>query len=190
MLSRQRHPQSRRRLAAERPRRRARHRGETWGSAPRPVGSNLVTRQEGNFLGSVRGCVEGAVVTAGADVIEKRQAGKCWNSGVADETAWEGRAVLRRHDQECLVEKVSRSSRHELDIPHARLTAERGRAPRRDCGHQCRKRQQPSDQAADIAKGSAAAAARRTFAQASKSGLGRDGGRQSLSHRLCAGAAA
>ena len=26
---------------------------ETWGSAPRPVGSNLVIDQDGNFLGSV-----------------------------------------------------------------------------------------------------------------------------------------
>ena len=26
---------------------------ETWGSAPRPVGSNLVIDNEGNFLGSV-----------------------------------------------------------------------------------------------------------------------------------------
>ncbi|HUH92138.1 MAG TPA: XdhC family protein, partial [Casimicrobiaceae bacterium] len=37
---------------------------ETWGSAPRPVGANLVIDAEGNFLGSVSGgCVEGAVVT-------------------------------------------------------------------------------------------------------------------------------
>ena len=41
---------------------------ETWGSAPRPVGSNLVIDGEGNFLGSVLGRlrVEGAVVTGGA----------------------------------------------------------------------------------------------------------------------------
>ena len=61
---------------------------ETWGSAPRPVGSNLVIDEEGNFLGSVSGgCVEGAVVTEALDVIETGAA-KMLEFGVADETAW------------------------------------------------------------------------------------------------------
>ncbi len=62
---------------------------ETWGSAPRPVGSNLVIDGEGNFLGSVSGgCVEGAVVTEALDVIESGKA-KMLEFGVADETAWQ-----------------------------------------------------------------------------------------------------
>ena len=61
---------------------------ETWGSAPRPVGSNLVIDDEGNFLGSVSGgCVEGAVVTEALDVIASGQP-KMLEFGVADETAW------------------------------------------------------------------------------------------------------
>jgi xanthine/CO dehydrogenase XdhC/CoxF family maturation factor len=61
---------------------------QTWGSAPRPVGSNLVIDQDGNFLGSVSGgCVEGAVVTEALDVIDSGQA-KMLEFGVADETAW------------------------------------------------------------------------------------------------------
>jgi xanthine/CO dehydrogenase XdhC/CoxF family maturation factor len=61
---------------------------ETWGSAPRPVGSNLVIDEDGNFLGSVSGgCVEGAVVTEALDVIESGKP-KMLEFGVADDTAW------------------------------------------------------------------------------------------------------
>ncbi len=61
---------------------------ETWGSAPRPVGSHLVIDSEGNFEGSVSGgCVEGAVVTDALDVIESGTP-KMLEFGVADETAW------------------------------------------------------------------------------------------------------
>jgi len=61
---------------------------ETWGSAPRPVGANLVIDGEGNFLGSVSGgCVEGAVVTEALDVIDSGKP-KMLEFGVADETAW------------------------------------------------------------------------------------------------------
>jgi xanthine/CO dehydrogenase XdhC/CoxF family maturation factor len=62
---------------------------ETWGSAPRPVGSNLIIDAEGNFLGSVSGgCVEGAVVAESLDVIESGKP-KMLEFGVADETAWQ-----------------------------------------------------------------------------------------------------
>ncbi|MTI44575.1 putative sulfurylase small subunit (molybdopterin cytosine dinucleotide biosynthesis) [Roseibium hamelinense] len=61
---------------------------ETWGSAPRPVGSHLVIDQDGNFEGSVSGgCVEGAVVSEAIDVIET-QTPTTLEFGVADETAW------------------------------------------------------------------------------------------------------
>ncbi len=61
---------------------------ETWGSAPRPVGSHLVIDGDGNFHGSVSGgCVEGAVVTEAMEVIGSGTA-RMLEFGVADETAW------------------------------------------------------------------------------------------------------
>jgi xanthine/CO dehydrogenase XdhC/CoxF family maturation factor len=62
---------------------------ETWGSAPRPVGSHLVIDAEGNFQGSVSGgCVEGAVVAEAGDVIASGKA-RMLEFGVADEKAWQ-----------------------------------------------------------------------------------------------------
>jgi xanthine/CO dehydrogenase XdhC/CoxF family maturation factor len=61
---------------------------ETWGSAPQPVGSQLLIDSDGNFQGSVSGgCVEGAVVTEALDIIQSGRP-KLLNFGVADETAW------------------------------------------------------------------------------------------------------
>ena len=61
---------------------------ETWGSAPRPVGSHLAIDEDGHFLGSVSGgCVEGAVVEEALDVIASGTP-KTLEFGVADETAW------------------------------------------------------------------------------------------------------
>lgn len=61
---------------------------ETWGSAPRPVGSHLVIDGEGNFHGSVSGgCVEGAVVAEAVDVLGDGKP-RMLEFGVADETAW------------------------------------------------------------------------------------------------------
>ncbi|MCR9134973.1 MAG: XdhC family protein [Alphaproteobacteria bacterium] len=62
---------------------------ETWGSAPRQVGSHLVIDGDGNFEGSVSGgCVEGAVVTEAVEVIGHGKA-RILEFGVADETAWQ-----------------------------------------------------------------------------------------------------
>ena len=62
---------------------------DTWGSAPQPVGSQLVIDEQGSFIGSVSGgCVEGAVVTEALDVIASGKP-KLLSFGVADETAWE-----------------------------------------------------------------------------------------------------
>lgn len=61
---------------------------ETWGSAPRPVGSHLVIDAQGNFEGSVSGgCVEGAVIAEAMDIIESGEP-RMLEFGVADETAW------------------------------------------------------------------------------------------------------
>jgi len=61
---------------------------ETWGSAPRPVGSNLVIDEEGNFLGSVSGgCVEGAVVEAGQEAMQDGKT-RLLTFGVTDGEAW------------------------------------------------------------------------------------------------------
>jgi xanthine/CO dehydrogenase XdhC/CoxF family maturation factor len=60
----------------------------TWGSAPRPPGSQLVIDGEGNFEGSVSGgCVEGAVISEAMDVLHGGVP-KLLEFGVADETAW------------------------------------------------------------------------------------------------------
>jgi xanthine/CO dehydrogenase XdhC/CoxF family maturation factor len=61
---------------------------ETWGSAPRGVGSNLVIDSAGNFEGSVSGgCVEGSVIEEALDVIRSGQP-RLLEFGIADETAW------------------------------------------------------------------------------------------------------
>lgn len=61
----------------------------TWGSSPRPVGSQLVLDEEGRFVGSVSGgCIEGAVIAQGIETIRDRQA-RVLDFGVSNEQAWE-----------------------------------------------------------------------------------------------------
>ena len=62
---------------------------ETWGSSPRPAGSNLLISSDGSFQGSVSGgCVEGAVISAGQEVIQEGRA-RTLEFGVTDDEAWE-----------------------------------------------------------------------------------------------------
>ena len=62
---------------------------ETWGSAPRPVGSKMVATKEGGIAGSVSaGCVEGAVIEESIEVINDGKP-RLIEFGVADDSAWE-----------------------------------------------------------------------------------------------------
>ncbi len=61
----------------------------TWGSSPRPVGSQLAVDRDGNMMGSVSGgCIEGAVVHESMAVMEAGTP-KLLEYGVTDEMAWE-----------------------------------------------------------------------------------------------------
>ncbi|ABV94087.1 hypothetical protein Dshi_2351 [Dinoroseobacter shibae DFL 12 = DSM 16493] len=61
---------------------------ETWGSAPRPIGSQLVISGEAELAGSVSGgCVEGAVVAEALDAIESGKASSM-TFGVSDDEAF------------------------------------------------------------------------------------------------------
>jgi xanthine dehydrogenase accessory factor len=62
---------------------------QTWGSAPRGVGSKMAMTADNRISGSVSGgCVEGAVFEAGLQVLETGTP-QLLHFGVADETAWE-----------------------------------------------------------------------------------------------------
>jgi len=62
---------------------------ETWGSAPRPVGSQLAIRDDAAFVGSVSGgCIEGDVVTRALETLETVRT-ELLEYGVSDTMAWE-----------------------------------------------------------------------------------------------------
>jgi xanthine dehydrogenase accessory factor len=61
---------------------------DTWGSAPVPVGGQLVIAPDGRFEGSVSGgCVEAEVITEAEEILDSGVP-KTVAFGVADETAW------------------------------------------------------------------------------------------------------
>ncbi|PKQ04071.1 MAG: xanthine dehydrogenase [Alphaproteobacteria bacterium HGW-Alphaproteobacteria-11] len=62
---------------------------ETWGSAPRPTGSQLAIRDDGSFVGSVSGgCIEGDVVTRALETLTSGKP-EILEYGVSDAMAWE-----------------------------------------------------------------------------------------------------
>ena len=61
---------------------------ETWGSAPRPVGSQLVIDADGGMEGSVSGgCVEGAVIVEALEALEDGKP-RLLDYGVSDDEAF------------------------------------------------------------------------------------------------------
>jgi xanthine dehydrogenase accessory factor len=61
----------------------------TWGSSPRPVGSQIAVDTDGAFVGSVSGgCIEGAVIGEALNSINDGQV-RVLNFGVTNEQAWE-----------------------------------------------------------------------------------------------------
>ena len=61
----------------------------TWGSSPRPVGSQLAVDDAGAFVGSVSGgCIEGAVVREALDCIGDGQP-RLLDFGISNEQAWD-----------------------------------------------------------------------------------------------------
>jgi len=61
----------------------------TWGSSPRPIGSQLAVRQDGLVVGSVSGgCIEAAVIHEALGVIADGRPRKLF-FGVSEENAWE-----------------------------------------------------------------------------------------------------
>ena len=61
----------------------------TWGSSPRPTGSQMVVDADGNMAGSVSGgCIEGAVVDAAKQTMKNGKP-QMLEFGVSDEQAWD-----------------------------------------------------------------------------------------------------
>ena len=62
---------------------------ETWGSSPRPAGSQMAVTASGRMAGSVSGgCIEGAVADAARKTIETGMP-QLLDFGVTNERAWE-----------------------------------------------------------------------------------------------------
>ena len=144
---------------------------ETWGSAPRPVGSHLVIDADGNFQGSVSGgCVEGAVVTEAIDVIDNGKP-RMLEFGVADETAWRvglscgGRIRVYVEQARLMRMDIASPARHSMPSARARRAA--------ILRHRSRRRQRAgSMREGDAVAGELGEAVAKAF-RSGKSGIGR-----------------
>ena len=62
---------------------------ETWGSSPRPAGSQMAVTASGRMAGSVSGgCIEGAVAEAAGRTMESGEP-QLLDFGISNERAWE-----------------------------------------------------------------------------------------------------
>ena len=62
---------------------------ETWGSSPRPAGSQMAVTRSGRMAGSVSGgCIEGAVADAAQKSMDTGTP-QLLDFGITDERAWE-----------------------------------------------------------------------------------------------------
>ena len=131
---------------------------QTWGSAPQPVGSQLLIDDDGNFLGSVSGgCVEAEVIAQAAEVIATGSAERRSNS--ASRTTPRGRSGSPAAAP--FASSSSRSTRTSPDGVLHRLMQRCRSAPQGGAGHRTgHRRAEP-----------------RSFARRSGTGLGAGAGR-------------
>lgn len=101
---------------------------KTWGSAPRPVGSQLVIAEDQSFQGSVSGgCVESAVIFEALDAMTT---GECrvLSFGVSDETAFEV-GLACGGEIEVMVEPVGVGNGIPVDLLRELVAARAAREP-------------------------------------------------------------
>lgn len=61
----------------------------TWGSSPRPVGSQMAVQDGGDIVGSVSGgCIEGAVIREAMEAMEDGKS-RLMEFNVSNEQAWD-----------------------------------------------------------------------------------------------------
>jgi len=95
---------------------------DTWGSSPVPIGGQLAIARDGSFQGSVSGgCIEGAVITEAADIMEHGRPAVL-GYGVTDETAWSVGLPCGGQVKVFVERLMGEEARHQLDRAVAATT--------------------------------------------------------------------